>query len=480
MGKPFVVIGAGVGGLATALRLAHRGEQVIVLEKTDQVGGRNRTMRVGECDFDGGPTLMMMLDPFKKLFTDVGERMEDHLDISLCNPSYRVFYRDGTRINGSPNVAEMMAQIEKISGPKDAARYPQMIGDLAALYEASIPNFVRSNFTNKFKTFSPGSLALVLKHGMLGNLAKRVERYMDDERLRMLFSFQTMYLGLSPFDSPWVYATLTYMEYGQGIWYPKGGMPKISHAIADLAVKKGAEIRLNHSVSRIEGSRVVLESGETIDAKAVISNADLPYSDRVLVGKPMKPKRYSCSAYVLYFDYEGELPDLLHHNVFFGADFRGNLDEIFHRRGLPADPAFYASISARSDAERAPQGHENLYVLVPCSNLDRPFTSSDAAALRGSVIDRLSHEVGLDATRIRGEASFGPNEWQQVLNLEKGAAFGLSHDFLQSAFFRPGNVSKSNKHLFHVGASTTPGNGLPMVLISAELVEERLRQKGLI
>lgn len=482
MSQPFVVIGAGVGGLATALRLAHRGERVIVLEKTDQVGGRNRAMKVGECDFDGGPTLMMMLDPFRKLFTDVGERLEDHLDIHLCDPSYRVFYRDGVRLNGTPNVAEMMDQIEKLSGPKDAARYPQMVGDLAALYEASIPNFVRSNFTNPLVHFGPKALSLVLRHRMLSNLSKQVERYMDDPRLRMLFSFQTMYLGLSPFDAPWVYATLTYMEYGQGIWYPKGGMPKISEAIANLATTKGVEIRLNQSVCGVEGNRVTLESGEVIEAKAVIANADLPYAERALAKtkKGADKRRYSCSAYVIYLDYEGDLPELLHHNVFFGKDFKGNLDDIFHRKALPKDPAFYACVSKRSDPGRAPEGRENLFLLIPCANLDRPFTESDAASLRDVVFDRLRDEVGFDRDKVKAMGSFSPLEWQSVLNLEKGAAFGLSHDFLQSAFFRPPNYSKQNKSLFFVGASTAPGNGLPMVLISAELVEQRLEIRGLL
>lgn len=479
MSHPIIIVGAGVGGLALALRLAHRGERVLVLEKTDQVGGRNRVIQVGGCDFDGGPTLMMMLDPFKKLFADVGERLEDHLEIELCNPSYRVFYRDGNRIDGSPNVAEMMSQIERLSGPKDAAMYPQMIGDLAALYEAAIPNFVRSNFSNPLQVASPKSLYLVLKHKMLSNLAKRVNHYMDDERLRMLFSFQTMYLGLSPFDAPWVYATLTYMEYGQGIWYPKGGMPKIAHAIAELAAKKGVEIRLNSPVCRIEGNKVILESGEALEAKAVVSNADLPYAERALAKQTPRGKRYSCSAYVLYLDYEGELPTLLHHNVFFGQDFKGNLDDIFHRLERPSDPAFYACVSKRSDPARAPEGHENLFLLIPCANLDRPFDEVEAAALRQSVFDRLTQEVGFDPSRVRGMASFGPHEWKDVLNLEKGAAFGLSHDFLQSAFFRPGNRSPKNPHLYFVGASTTPGNGLPMVLISAELAEERLVQAGI-
>lgn len=477
------IVGAGLGGLAAALRLAHRGHEVVVLEKTGEIGGRNREMRVGGCVFDGGPTLMMMLDPFRKLFADVGERIEDQLQLSLCDPSYRVFYADGARLEGTPNVARMVDQIRRLSGERDAAAYPRLLGDLAALYEASIPNFVRKNFFSPLDFFGPKQLALVARHRMIGNLAAGVERYVQDERLRMLFSFQTMYLGLSPYDAPWVYAVLTYMEYGEGIWYPQGGMPEICRAVARLAEARGAAIRLNAEVARIEGNTCILDDGERIAADAVIVNADLPYAERELLGNaPAKAarRRTSCSAYMMYLDVEGELPELLHHNVFFGSDFRGNLNQLFHRLELPSDPAFYACVSARTEPTRAPAGRSNLYILVPVPNLDRPWSDADACTLQERVFARLGREVGFDPYRILAQADYTPHDWASDLNLDRGAAFGLSHDFWQSAYFRPGNRSRTNPKAYFVGASTVPGNGLPMVLISAELVEDRLRRDGVL
>lgn len=475
MQKTVVVVGAGLGGLATAARLAHKGHRVVVLEKTDAVGGRNRPVRVGESDFDGGPTLMMMLEPFTRLFRDLGERLEDHLEIELCDPSYRVFYRDGTRIDGTPNVAKMVRQIEALSGRKDAENYGVMLGELAALYRDSIPNFVRRNWDSPLQAARPGHLKTVTQRRMLGNLYNGIARYMDDERLRMLFSFQTMYLGLSPFDAPWVYAVLTYMEYGEGIWYPKGGVVEISHAVARLAESRGVEIRLSSPVCRVDGTTVVLDSGERIEADHVVMNADLPYAERALLGKTKEDKRrYSCSAFLLYVDYAGDLPALEHHNVFFGRDFRDNLDAIFHRRERPADPAFYACVSSKSDPARAAEGHSNLFVLVPCANLDRPWSKEDAEALQKAAFDRLKREVGFDETKVAALKTYTPEDWKGDLNLERGAAFGLSHDFFQSAFFRPNNRIKGRPGLTYVGASTMPGNGLPMVLISAELAEERV------
>jgi phytoene desaturase len=480
-----VVVGAGLGGLATALRLAHRGHRVTVLEKNDSTGGRNRRVQVGECAFDGGPTLMMMLDPFKKLFSDVGERLEDHMNIKLCDPSYRVFFADGSQIEGTPNVARMVAQIERLSGRHEAERYGKLLGDLAELYRISIPNFVRRNYNSMLDLASPKALGMVLQHHMLENLAKRIERYVEDPRLRMLFTFQTMYLGLSPYDAPWVYGVLTYMEYGEGIWYPMGGMARIHESVEELAATKGVEVRLNANVKAVRGKTVELDSGETITADAVITNADLPYSEETLEkearkSKPKPKRRYSCSAYMMYIDYKGELPELLHHNVFFGSDFKGNLDALFHEPlSVPDEPAFYCCISKRSDPERAPEGHENVFVLIPCPNNDYPMSEADERKMQEYVYKRLHHAACFDKSKIVQMKSYGPRDWASDYNLDKGAAFGLSHDFMQSVCFRPDNRSKENPGVYYVGASTVPGNGLPMVLISAELVEDRLVKAGL-
>jgi len=479
--KHIVIIGAGFGGLATALRLSHRGHKVTILEKTGEIGGRNKRVQVNDCHFDGGPTLMMMLEPFKRLFTDVGTKLEDHMDIKLCDPSYRVFFADGTDIEGTPNIARMIEQIEAMSGRAEAERYGKLIGDLAELYRISIPNFVRRNYTSMLDLATPQALGMVLKHHMLDNLAKRIEHYVTDPRLRMLFTFQTMYLGLSPYDAPWVYGVLTYMEYGEGIWYPIGGMARIHETVADLAVSKGTSIRLNVSVKSIEGNTVLLENGETISGDLIIANADLPYVEKKLERKPAKKRRYSCSSYMMYMDYKGDLPELLHHNVFFGSDFKGNLDALFHEPlSVPAEPAFYCCINKRTDPDRAPEGHENVFILIPCPNNDYAMSEADEHQMHEYVFDRLRKAAGFDPANIVTMKTYGPREWEGDLNLDKGAAFGLSHDFLQSVCFRPSNKSKDNKSLFYVGASTTPGNGLPMVLISAELVESRLVDAGLV
>jgi phytoene desaturase len=479
--KRVTIIGAGVGGLATALRLAHRGCEVTVLEKTGAIGGRNRREELNGCSFDGGPTLLMMLDPFRKLFADVGECFEEHVPITLCDPSYRVFYADGTRIDATPNMAHMLREIDRVAGPDEAAKYPAFLGRIANLYYESIPHFVRTDYGRLTDVLTPAQLVRALRLGITGNLYAEVAKVFRDPRLQMLFTFQSMYLGLSPFRAPWVYATLAYMEYGEGIWYPQGGLPRISEAIAELAEAKGATIRLNSPVARIEGSTVILESGERIEGDAVVSNADLPYAARELAAeKPRRDLRYSCSAYLMYIDYEGDLPNLCHHNVMFGKDYRENLEALFDGRPMPDDPAFYVCVSSKTDPTTAPPGHSNVFVLVPCPNLERPFDEAAEARIRKGVFERLCHEADFDAAKIRGIKTRGPHEWQNELNLDRGAAFGISHELTQSAFMRPGVQSKHNPALYFVGASTMPGNGLPMVLISAEVLEARLVRQGVV
>ena len=479
--KDVIVIGAGVGGLGVALRLAHRGHRVTILEKNSEIGGRNRREQVGECRFDGGPTLLLMLDPFRKLFADVGEDFDRLVPCKMCDPSYRVFFADGTQVEGTTDRKRMIENIRRMSGNKDADAYPAFMDELANLYEMVIPNFVRNEFRSIKDVASPRQIGRVIKHHMLTNLAKRLKTKFDDPRLQMMFSFQTMYLGLSPYNAPWLYATLAYMEYGEGIFYPEGGLGSISDTIAELATKRGATIRLNANVKSIEGSTVTLNDGETLTADFVIANPDMPYAQRELIKKPTKRKlRYSCSAQLLYIDYEGTLDGYEHHNVIFGGDFKSNLESISTDPRMPNDPAFYLCNSSKTDPTLAPEGHSNMFLLIPVPNLEFKRTTEMDQCLEDEVFTRLEKIGGFDRTKIRSVKRRGPAEWESELNLDRGAAFGIGHDLFQSAFMRPGLRSKDNSCLYFVGASTLPGNGLPMVLISGELVEQRLIADGAI
>jgi len=474
MARRVGIVGAGIGGVATALRLAHEGHEVEVFEKLDQPGGRNARLRVGQADFDAGPTLVMMLDPFRRIFEDVGERIEDHLDLRLLDPGYRAIFPDGTRIDATSNMASLMEQVRRLAGPRDALRVPEFLGRTAALYRDAVPNFVERNYRSVLDLASPKAVGLVLRHGMTGNLYRRVCSAFEDDRLRRLFSFQTLYLGMSPTDAPWVYAVLAFMEYGGGVWYPMGGVAKLTEALVRLAEARGVRFRFETPVEAV-GPGTIEACGRTHRFDVVVCNADLPYARQQLRRRPIRRRlRHSCSAIMLYADYQGPLDGLLHHNFVFGDDYLANLDWVFHGGPAVPDPAFYCCVSSLTDPSRAAPGHHNLMLLIPCPNLDRPLSAEESQTLIDGALDRLEARSAFRRAGLLQQSTLDPAAWRDRLNLDKGAAFGLAHDFFQSACFRPSNVDADG--VVYVGASTVPGNGLPMVLISAELATERVRR----
>jgi phytoene desaturase len=474
-----VVVGAGVGGLAAAARLAHLGHEVTVVERRSVVGGRNSRLRVGEADFDCGPTLLMMREPFERLFSDLGERIEDWLDLRQCDPVYRAWFGDGTVLDATTDLARMVPRLASLVGRDEAERFPKFLGDAGELYRVAVPQFVRRNYRSAFDLARARDLAAVVRHRLLASYSRRVKSYASDERLRQLISFQTMYLGLSPHAAPWVYAVLAYMELGEGVWYPFGGMARVSEAVAELAERRGARILVGREVVRIEGGAARLADGETIAGDAVLCNADFPWAEQNLLGRPPKPRRYSCSALVTLMDYDGELPELRHHNVFFGSDFDGHLEALYGRRPLPESPAFYACASSKTEPSRARPGGTNLSVLVPVPNCADGPGGADGMTM-AAVESALAKASGFDKSLVRATKTLDAAEWRDEFRLDRGAAFGLSHDFWQSVAFRPSNRDRRNPRLFYVGASTNPGNGVPMVLVSAELAVARMAESGVL
>ncbi len=475
-----VVVGGGIGGLTASARLAHRGYRVTLVEARTQLGGRIGEVRRDGFRFDTGPTLLMMLDPLERFFADTHRRIEDYLQPVLLNPSYRVFFADGTQFDSSPCIASMVREIGRKISPAEVPGYLRLMADLSAMLNEVVPAFVRRNYRSLADLLSPRQIHLLFKHRLLANLHGRIKHYVSDPRLHMLFTFQTMYLGLSPMQAPWVYGILTYMESGEGVWFPRGGMYAIIRAIERIALEEGVQIRLGEKAQQVivENGRargVRLASGEVINADVVVLNTDVPTAyTRLLPPAPQAGRQWrnSCSALVLLIGYDGALPALLHHNVHFSADFQRNLSEIFVQKVVPADPSFYTCLSVRTEPSDAPAGSENLYVLVPVPNLTGEDAGAASEQVLERVLERLAREANLQRERIRFVERITPADWE-AMGLWQGAAFGLGHDFFQSTCFRPSNRAPFDE-VYFVGASTVPGNGIPMVLISAELLQERL------
>jgi len=315
-----------------------------------------------------------------------------------------------------------------------------------------------------------------------------IGKYFRDPRLKAAFTFQNMYLGLSPYDAPATFSLLQYTEMAGGVWFPLGGLYRVVESLAALAEKRGVEFRYNTAVKQIEienarATGVVMQDGSRHTADVVIANADLPYVYRELLpdsseAEKLARKKYTCSALMFYWATDKIYPQLNTHNVFLAGDYRASFDRIFHDHTLPAAPSFYVHAPARVDPAAAPAGQDTLFVLVPVGHLDERVPQDwDALCTyaRGAVFDRLRN-LGIDdlERHLKFEVSYTPRDWLTEYNLAKGAAFGLSHNFTQVGYLRPHNQHRRYRNLFFVGSSTHPGTGLPMVLLSARLTSERI------
>ncbi len=487
--KTALIVGAGVGGLCTAARLAKLGYTVTLLEKNAQVGGRaNRIVKDGYT-FDTGPTLLMMTEVLHDTFAFCGQKLADYAQLIQLEPNYQVLWPDGKKIEVSSNLARFNAELARFDeqAPEQFYRY---FADVAHMYRLARSHFIDKNFDRLRDFVSPRHGLHIARRGGLRKLYSFVSSYFADEHLRQLFSFQSMYLGVSPYDAPAVYSTISYMETALGIWYPKGGMYALVQGLAQLAKDLGVTIRTNSAVAEItvENGRacgVELEGGEKLRADIVIANADLLYSYHNLIAENQRPSMtnqklagytLAGSALLFYMGVKHPLDGLLHHNVFLSKDFRRNLDEVFHDQTIPTDPAFYAYVPTKTDPSLAPKGRQVLYLLVPVPNLQtKGDWPKETARIRNQVLARLKAELGYDvAAHIEVETQFGPQDFAEQYNLVNGSAFGISHTFFQSGYFRPHNKSHDIDSLYFVGASTYPGGGIPMVSLSAKLVVERI------
>lgn len=490
-GTTVAIVGAGVGGLAAAARLAHAGFEVQVYERGPAPGGRCGRVTLGAFRFDLGPTLLLMPEVLDQTFAAVGHRMRDHLRLTRCDPNYRLHFADGSSATFTSELTAMGRELERLE-PGSFGRYLAFLARGHVQYATSLERFVGRNFDHLGQFLTPSNLRAVLQVRAHRKMYAEVSRYFADERLRAALSFQTMYLGISPFDAPAVYGLLPFTELAHGIWYPDGGLHEIPRALARVAEDLGAIIHYDSAVRRIDvaagrATGCTLADGRRVAADVVLCNADLPWAYRNLIApeasrlRGADRLRYTSSAYMMYLGTRRSFPTLIHHNVFFGRDYRGSFDDLFRRHRIPAEPSFYVNVAARTDGSVAPAGRDGIYVLVPVPHRDaRLDWAAEGARLRAHVFARLA-ACGADLRHaVEVEHHVTPDDWAETLNLERGAAFGLSHDFFQVGVLRPANQDPRVRNLFFVGASTQPGTGLPMVLLSARLATERiLRAAGI-
>jgi phytoene desaturase len=490
--KKVLIIGAGPGGLTAGMLLASKGYAVDIYEKQNQVGGRNSFLRLGEYLFDIGPTFFMMKDVLEAIFRKSGKKLEDFIEAVRLDPMYRLKFTDGRVLYPSPDREKMRQTMEKFSEgsfdgylkylEKEKKKYDKLIPCL------SIPYGRLSDF------FSKNLLSAIPYLDAHTSLYNVLSRYFNDPDMRIAFTFQAKYIGMSPWTAPGAFSIISYIEHGGGIYHVTGGLNRLSHGMAEAFKQSGGRIYLNSPIKKImvengKATGAEFEDGRIERADYVIVNADFAYSMTELVDgkyrkkwtdKNLAAKDYSCSTFMLYLGVKKEFNDISHHSIVFANDYKRNVDEITKDMVLSDDFSFYVQNASVTDKSLAPTGKSTIYVLVPVPNnkshIDWDREKQD---FRNRVIDALEKRGGYEGLRdnIEVEKIVTPKDWKEDHSIYLGATFNLAHNVSQMLYFRPHNDFEEFLNCYLVGGGTHPGSGLPTIYesgrISAELIMNR-------
>ncbi|GAB7356039.1 hypothetical protein MBLNU459_g6656t1 [Dothideomycetes sp. NU459] len=530
---------AGAGGVSTAARLAKAGFKVTVLEKNDFTGGRCSLLRHEGWRFDQGPSLLLLPGLFHRTFEELDTSLErEGVKLVKCEPNYNIWFGDGERFQLSTDLASMKSEIEKWEGKDGYSRYLGFLRESHEHYELSVTHVLLRNFTSVLSMMRPSFLKHLLALHPFESIYSRASKYFWTERLRRVFTFGSMYMGMSPFDAPGTYSLLQYTELAEGIWYPIGGFHEVIEALVKVGERLGVDYKLSTPISRIElssdGSRatgVVLESGEILTADVIVNNADLVYTYNNLL--PPTPYAHnlgqrptSCSSISFYWALDRKVEELDAHNIFLADEYRESFDSIFKKHLIPDQPSFYVNVPSRADPSAAPEGKDTIVVLVPVGHLidgehngsGASLASADVKERKGiqptetqdwprmielarrTILSTIALRTGVDITPyIVHEITNDPMTWQDTFNLDRGAILGLSHSFFNVLSFRPATKARrggwldgklgggvagrigellnnggSIDRLYMVGASAHPGTGVPICLAGGKLVAEQV------
>ena len=477
-----VIVGAGLGGLSTALRLAGAGREVTIIEREAVPGGRNGLLVDQGYRFDTGPTVLTMPSLIDDALSAVGEKLSDWLELIPLRPLYRAFYHDGSQLDVFPDTQEMEAEIARVISPDEALGYRKYVDFVTKLYKYEMNDFIDRNIDSPLQLLTP-NLARLIAIGGFRRLAPKVSQYLKDPRTQKVYSFQAMYAGVSPQQALAIYAVIAYMDSVNGVFFPKGGMHAVPRALAGAAEKHGVKIRYSTTVSSVatkngRATGVITDTDEYIPADVVVLNPDLPIAYRELLDRePLDIKRlsYSPSCVVMLVGSNKSYEHIAHHNIHFGQSWDGVFDELIKKKTFMSDPSLLVTVPTYDDPSLAPHGKSSYYVLFPTPNL---HSAIDWKRERNRYRDEMVRVL-----EARGSTGFGesievehlttPVEWR-AQGMEAGAPFASAHTFFQTGPFRPRNLARGLENVVFTGSGTQPGVGVPMVLISGKLAAERI------
>ncbi|KDE03951.1 hypothetical protein MVLG_05585 [Microbotryum lychnidis-dioicae p1A1 Lamole] len=491
-----LVIGAGVGGVATAARLASAGYAVTCLEQNSFTGGRCSLMYTDDGHrFDQGPSLLLLPKMFEETFVDLGTTMErEGIELVKCNPNYKVHFGDGESFMLSSDLVQMKTEIERFEGETGFQGFLQFMLEGHRHYELSVEHVLHKNFTSLLSMLRPSFLKNLLILHPFESIYSRASRYFKTDRLRRVFTFASMYMGMSPYDSLGTYSLLQYTEMTEGIWYPIGGFHKVIEAVQKIAERNGAVFRLSTRVSRVlldphnakKATGVVLESGEELKADVVVINSDLIWAlnnlfEPTSYAKRLAKKPVSCSSISFYWSMDRKVPELGSHNIFLADEYKESFDSIFRDHRIPRDPSFYVNVPSRSDPSAAPSDRDSVIILVPVGHISDSLPAAAdwdkiVESARTLIISTIAKRINVPdfGSYIKSEIVNTPVTWRDKFNLHRGSILGLSHSFFNVLCFRPATRHPSVDRAYFVGASAHPGTGVPICLAGARITTEQI------
>ncbi|MDE3103882.1 MAG: phytoene desaturase [Acidobacteriota bacterium] len=487
-----VIIGAGPGGLAAAMLLAKSGVKVTIVEKRNHVGGRTATMQQDGYRFDIGPTFFLYPQVLREIFNAVGHNLDAEVPMQRLDPQYRLIFGAGGELLATPDPARMKQAIAQLS-PQDAEAFDAFMVRNRKKLDRFKP-FLQTPFERWSDLAKAEFLKLLPMVAPWRSLDDDLRRHFKDERIRLGFSFQSKYLGMSPFRCPSLFSILSFLEYEHGVFHPTGGCGAVTQAMAGIAREMGVTIHLDEPVEKVllENGRArgVQTTTRRLDADAVIVNADFAEAMRKLVPNRVRHKwsdatiarkDFSCSTFMMYLGVEGRYDHVAHHTIYLADNYKENLKDIETRHCLTENPSFYVQNASVTDPTLAPDGHSTLYVLLPVTHL--------AKSKDGSMVDwsqqtrnfrqqalRQLEKIGITdlEQRIRTERIFTPSTWQSEFALFKGATFSMAHSLQQMLHLRPHNRFEDVEGMYLVGGGTHPGSGLPVIFESARITSRLL------
>ena len=484
--KHVIIVGAGVGGLTAAIHLARHGLQVTIVEKNDNPGGRCDRLSHEGHHFDTGPTLMVMPLIYESEFAALGASMWEKLDLLRVDPTYRLVFDDGSKLALTSDLKSLCDQLEDIQ-PGSFQGLLRYLDEGYRHYLLGMQKLVYPDFRSALDFFKPGNIPLLYQVKPLVKHYAHMSSYFSNPRLKAAFTFQDVYMGLSPFEAPATFSMMPYTELAHGVWYPKGGMYQIIEVLMSMAHQEGVQFMFNATVERIDvsGERVsgVIVESQRMAADAVLANADLPYVYQDLLppssqAKKLAQKRYSCSVISFFWGVDKVYPTLGPHTLFLADDYHANFDSIIRDLTIPDNPSLYIHAPVRLDPSMAPPAEDTLIAVVPVGHMSGNG-EQDWAAIRDMARQQVFRRLRtLDIhdleEHIKFEVNFTPPSWLKRYNLLKGSTHGLCHNLTQLGYFRPDLQHPRYGNMFFTGASTRPGTGMPTAMISGRLAAQRI------